>query len=239
MRYYFLIYFLITSLQLFPQEKPVVVLELFTSQGCSSCPPADRILNELKDTKYSNSIIPIAYHVDYWNYIGWIDPFSQKKFTVKQRNYGHKFKSNSVYTPQLIINGNEHIVGSDGKTLLKRLKKILNTTAFNTIDLDNVVKKNQTISFSYDVNGPLVSAELVILLAIDKRITKVKRGENRDRTLINSNIVVQEHTISLTEKEGKADIKIPDIVLNDDLLRLIVLIRDKNLSILTGAQLKL
>lgn len=196
-------------------------------------------MSELKNTKYSNSVIPIAYHVDYWNYIGWIDPFSQKKFTVKQRNYGHKFKNNSVYTPQLIINGNEYIVGSDEKTLLKRVKKILNTTAFNTIHLDNVVKKNQIISFSYDVNGPLVATELIILLAIDKRITKVERGENRNRTLINSNIVVQENIISLTKKEGKAGIKIPDIVLKDDVLQLIVLMRDENLSILTGAQLKL
>ena len=94
------------------QNKPVVVLELFTSQGCSSCPPADEVLADIKENMDNTSIIPIAYHVDYWDYIGWKDPFALKAFTNKQRFYGRKFNSSSIYTPQLVINGNEHIAVS-------------------------------------------------------------------------------------------------------------------------------
>ena len=92
--------------------KPIVVLELFTSQGCSSCPPADALLNEVKYKYSNNQVIALSYHVDYWNYIGWKDPFSKKEFSDKQRAYSSKFYSNSIYTPQIVVNGKEHFVGS-------------------------------------------------------------------------------------------------------------------------------
>jgi len=87
--------------------KPVVVLELFTSQGCSSCPKADELLSEVRDGAANENVdvIVLSYHVDYWNYIGWKDPYSKKAYSNKQRAYSGKFNSSSIYTPQIVVNG--------------------------------------------------------------------------------------------------------------------------------------
>ena len=90
--------------------KPVGVVELFTSQGCSSCPPADAVLGEL--SKQGN-LVALSYHVDYWNYLGWEDTFSSKQSTDRQYEYARTLGRKSVYTPQVIINGRDHINGAD------------------------------------------------------------------------------------------------------------------------------
>ena len=91
-----------------------VVLELFTSQGCSSCPPADAVLSKLgRDEKLAGRVIPIAFHVDYWTYIGWADPFSSADWTARQNEYARALKADSLYTPQLVVNGATHLNGSD------------------------------------------------------------------------------------------------------------------------------
>ena len=88
-------------------EGPVVV-ELFTSQGCSSCPPADALLGELAARE---DVIALALHVDYWDYIGWADTFAQAAFTARQRGYGEAAGSTVVYTPQMVVGGRDHVVG--------------------------------------------------------------------------------------------------------------------------------
>ena len=89
-------------------EQPVVV-ELFTSQGCSSCPPADALLGELAAR---DDVIALALHVDYWDYIGWADTFAQEAFTERQHGYGRAAHSTVVYTPQMVVGGVEHVVGN-------------------------------------------------------------------------------------------------------------------------------
>jgi hypothetical protein len=91
------------------QPRPVVV-ELFTSQGCSSCPPADRFLSELSDTR--SDVLPLAFHVTYWNQLGWKDPFSLDAATERQAQYGRRFGDGS-YTPEMVIDGKTGVVGSD------------------------------------------------------------------------------------------------------------------------------
>ncbi|MEO1083852.1 MAG: DUF1223 domain-containing protein [Acidobacteriota bacterium] len=85
-----------------------VVVELFTSQGCSSCPPADRLFSRLE-----GDVIPLAFHVDYWNHLGWRDPFSDPRWSERQRRYGGTFERGYVYTPQLVVNGRAEAIGSD------------------------------------------------------------------------------------------------------------------------------
>src|SRR5436190_6580011 len=85
------------------------VLELFTSEGCSSCPPADRLLPQLAST--NPNIIPLSFHVDYWDHLGWKDPFSNAEFSDRQRLYAGQFHLESIYTPQLIVNGEYELVG--------------------------------------------------------------------------------------------------------------------------------
>ena len=91
-----------------------VVVELFTSEGCSSCPPADILLGELSTRKWeSGEFISLAFHVDYWNRLGWKDRFSSKAYSRRQRNYALSFAENSVYTPQMVVEGKVGFVGSD------------------------------------------------------------------------------------------------------------------------------
>ena len=100
----------------------IVVLELFTSQGCSSCPSADRVLSKYVIANQPN-VFPLAFHVDYWNYIGWKDPFSKAQYSEKQREYAKNFNSTSVYTPQLVINGKHELVGSSESKIDAIIKK--------------------------------------------------------------------------------------------------------------------
>ncbi|GAA3605729.1 DUF1223 domain-containing protein [Flavivirga amylovorans] len=219
--------------------KPFVVLELFTSQGCSSCPPADNLLNEVK-TKYSDSeVVALSYHVDYWNYIGWNDPFSQKAFSSKQRAYGRKFSSSSIYTPQIVVNGKEHFVGSNRGIMNTKLNDYLEKTSANTVVLSNLKKDNNTISLDYKIEGTINKKTLQVVLVINERITSIKRGENKNRTLKNSNIVVEEVFLSLNSKEGKLSVVIPSIVTQSDDLSIVALIQTENLDITGGSQLRL
>ena len=105
------------------KQESVVVLELFTSQGCSSCPSADVLLDKVRNEYKSENVFTLSYHVDYWDYIGWKDPFSQKQFTEKQRSYAQKFNDNRIYTPAVVVNGKEHFVGSNRSKMYAKIKE--------------------------------------------------------------------------------------------------------------------
>ena len=95
-----------------------MVVELFTSQGCSSCPPADALLGKLSKR---HDVLPLAFHVDYWDYIGWKDPYASKDATERQYGYGHALGLNMVYTPQMVIDGSQDVVGSDESAVLRAI----------------------------------------------------------------------------------------------------------------------
>jgi hypothetical protein len=220
-------FLLVNSLREETNEKNTVVLELYTSQGCSSCPPADELLNEVK----SNHVIALSYHVDYWNHIGWKDPFSKSKYSDKQREYASKFNSSSIYTPQLVINGKEHIVGSN-KTLLKqKIAQYENVKSKENISVPKVSKSESLVNFNYKFEGDTYNKNIRIVLVINKRKTYVKRGENRNRELINGNIVVNEQQFKLEKNSGNGSILIPEIVKSNDDLSLILIIENDVLDI--------
>ena len=219
--------------------KPMVVLELFTSQGCSSCPPADDLLNEVTSKYLNNEVIALSYHVGYWNYIGWKDPFSKKEFSDKQRAYGRKFNSSSIYTPQIVVNGKEHFVGSKRSILDSKLSSYLKRAPKNTVTLSHIKKEKHTISLDYRVEGAINNKTLRIVLVINERITSIKRGENRNRTLKNSHIVVEEIYLNIDSESGTASLSIPDIVTQSDDLSLIALIQTENSDITGGSQISL
>ncbi len=213
--------------------EPIVVLELFTSQGCSSCPSADRLLQQVKK-EYQNEVFALSYHVDYWNYIGWEDPFSDAKYARKQRKYNIKFRNNSNYTPQVVVNGKEHFVGSSATKLYTKIKGYSKVKSANKIELNKVNNSADKVAFNYEVAGAIENKVLRALLVIDQRSTNVKRGENRNKTLHNSNIVVSEKIIPLSTDNGHVDIAIPEVVTTADKLNLIVLVERENYDI-TGA----
>lgn len=213
--------------------EPIVVLELFTSQGCSSCPSADLLLQKVKE-EYKNEVFALSYHVDYWNYIGWKDPFSKEVYAKKQRKYNIKFRNNSNYTPQLVVNGKEHFVGSNETKMYGSIAAYKDKEPSNNVALKGVNIGLKKISFDYFVQGDLKNKSIRTLLVLDKRTTKVIRGENSNRTLQNSNIVVEESSNVIGEANGSLEISIPKIVNAADKLNLIVLIENLDYEI-TGA----
>lgn len=104
------------------QRTPVVV-ELFTSEGCSSCPPADNLIARLPRTFSDIDVIPLSEHVDYWNHLGWKDRFSSPLFTERQQDYGRTFRVESVYTPQVVINGQTQCSGNDEACVAQAIRK--------------------------------------------------------------------------------------------------------------------
>lgn len=213
-------------------EKPFALVQLFTSQGCSSCPPADRLLDEVKEN-YDNVAV-LSYHVDYWNRLGWKDPFSKKEYTDLQYAYGQKFGDGRVYTPQAVINGSLHFVGSNEAKMKGNLSKFLKNSAENTIAISEISKSEKSVSFKYKLTGKRSSKKLKVALVIDSRETPVRRGENGGKKLLNTNIVVQEIAIPASETLGSLEINIPDIVKETDELSLIGFVQQDDL-VITGA----
>lgn len=170
-----------------PPPPPFAVVELFTSQGCHSCPPADAVLSDLMN-EYAERKTPVyalSFHVDYWNYLGWRDPFSDAQFSQRQRDYARRLNSR-VYTPQMIVNGQTEFVGSRRReatqhlsdALAARPDRMVRATA--TRDGDRV-----SVDFSTDATRGTVHVALV-----ERGIeTAVGRGENRNRTLRHDNVV--------------------------------------------------
>ena len=160
-------------------ERPIVV-ELFTSQGCSSCPPADTLLTELAGRP---DILPLAFHVTYWNNLGWRDPFSLDEATARQRSYQRLLGSETIYTPQMIIEGRTDVVGSDRAGVRAALAAARPTTAV-TLDATRTAQGLQIAV------GPGSGAATVLVIGYDpSHRTAVARGENAGRQLTESNIV--------------------------------------------------
>ncbi len=164
-------------------EKPLTVVELFTSQGCSSCPPADAFLGELADR---DGVLALSFHVDYWDYIGWKDPFASARHTRRQRDYARAFRLRYVYTPQMVIQGTVQATGSDRAAVEA------------AIDRGRQVGRIP-VTLGRDAGGKVIASipqaeteeELAVWAVVyDRRhVTAVKRGENRGRTITNRNVV--------------------------------------------------
>ena len=211
-------------------DKAAIVLELFTSQGCSSCPPADALLEKAKK-EFPQKVYALSYHVDYWDYIGWKDPFSKSSYTKKQSEYNRKFGYQGNYTPEMVVNGREHFVGSNSSKLYSKLKDPNLQAMDNSIVLSEVKSAERAVSFTYAVEGNLKGKLLRTVLLLDEKTTKVTRGENRNRTLHNSNIVVMENYTPIQTGKGKLSIDIPAIVAQGDDITLMVLVEAHDLAI--------
>ena len=176
--------------------KSFALLELFTSEGCSSCPSADRLLPQL--AAIDSNIITLSFHVDYWNDLGWEDKFSSAEFTSRQREYGQQFQLNSIYTPQLVINGQYELVGSNRSTAESDIKAALKEKAELDLKFDEVKKDDKKIKISCEVNGDLKDQNVFLALVQKHAETNVRAGENRGSKLSHTNVVR-----SLTKKSAQ------------------------------------
>ena len=165
------------------------VIELFTSEGCSSCPPADEVTAEIQKNYSDKNVLVLGYHVDYWDRLGWKDTFSSADFTERQQYYAGIFNLNSIYTPQAVINGKEEFVGSDRNKLIEETDKAINGKPGDLIQLTAKETAERKIDVSY-LTKKLAGDEQVVLLFIQKTATdKIKKGENAGKTLQHINIV--------------------------------------------------
>lgn len=163
------------------QGNPVVV-ELFTSQGCSSCPPADDILAELGDR---DDVIPLALHVDYWDYIGWKDEFAQHAFTQRQKAYARTGGWKMIYTPQMVVNGVDDVVGSRPMKLNKLIRK--HADAPSHVDLD-LTRDGAHVVIRAEADGALRPCDIHVVRYLPEQQVQIVRGENAGRTLTYTNI---------------------------------------------------
>ena len=178
-------------------NRQVTLLELYTSQGCSSCPPAERWLNEyVDDTALWTRIVPLAFHVDYWDYIGWKDVYASAEHGERQRDYARAGKARSVYTPGLFANGREW----RGWTL----RVTPRTSNQEPGNLSVTVEAGRVVAIFEPAGGPY---ELhLALLGFDIN-TRVEQGENRNTTL-KQQFVVLAHALH-TSSDGHWDVPLP------------------------------
>ena len=177
-----------------PSGSGVAVVELFTSQGCSSCPPADRLLSRLaRDAKYQGKVIPLSFHVDYWNYIGWTDPFSSARWSERQKAYARVFKSNRIYTPQVVVNGRTEGVGSQERVVLGKISEALAdepagrvTLAVSPPTADGHLQVKVGAKLIEGGSGPL---DLWVAVYQSGLETPVGSGENASKKLRNDHVV--------------------------------------------------
>ncbi|HEV7516615.1 MAG TPA: DUF1223 domain-containing protein [Thermoanaerobaculia bacterium] len=171
-----------------------VVVELFTSQGCSSCPPADRLLTQLgQDRDLAGRVIPLSFHVDYWNYIGWRDPFSSADWSGRQTRYSEAFRLGRLYTPQVVINGRSECVGSEAGEVRQKIAEALKTPPDGRVAL-RLAPEGATVKAAVDASvsggaGGAHALDVWVALYETNLSTAVGRGENARRTLRNDYVV--------------------------------------------------
>lgn len=166
-------------------DQPVVV-ELFTSQGCSSCPPADAFLADMAER---DDVIALALHVDYWDYIGWKDSFAQPAFTKRQKGYAYAAGHHSVYTPQMIVGGVDHVMGTRPMAVIDLIRAHAEAPREVSLDLERAV--GAKVSIELEALAPVGVAQVHLVRYRPRATVKITRGENAGRTLDYSNIVTQ------------------------------------------------
>lgn len=224
-------------------QAPPVLAELFTSEGCSSCPPADALLAKLdQQTLPGATVIVLSEHVDYWNRIGWKDPFSSPQFSARQAAYENKLNVDSSYTPQLVIDGHDQFVGSDAHAIRAA---IVRAAATPKLPLHIVSGEhdggNVTIHLEMDQipdSSPVKPGEIWIALAASQEISNVRRGENSGRTLTHVAVVRSLTKVGVVtgHDEFTKTIRLPYEDRGKD-LRVIAFVQQPGLGKVTGADL--
>lgn len=192
------------------QPKQPVLVELFTSEGCATCPPADKILAYLERQQPATQadIITLALHVDYWDYIGWKDEFASPLFSQRQEVYGQKFKLESIYTPQMVVDGETEFVGNEpGKAVSTVIKAAQNQKA--NVEISRANEKLKINITDFPAHG---ESTVFLVFAEDNLSNRVKRGENAGQKLEHVSVAREMKSI------GSIDAKTNDFAFETDLM---------------------
>jgi hypothetical protein len=169
-----------------PQSR--IVLELYTSQGCNSCPPADALLGKLATRP---GVLALSFHVDYWNYLGWADPFSLKAATERQRAYQYAMRKSSMYTPQMVVGGRWEGVGSAEGDIERALRNAPRPSVPVILERLGAAGIKVSIDAAADAKG----ADIILVLFDRQHTTRIARGENSGKTLTYHHVVREIRTV--------------------------------------------
>ena len=165
---------------------PRTVVELFTSQGCSSCPPADKIVGELaKDP----NVIALSMPIDYWDYLGWKDTLADSRFSARQKAYSHVRGDRNLYTPQMIVNGSAQVIGSDRAAIESAIKSTGKTEGVMSVPVSMTLSGKQ-INVSVEASTAATGRGEIWLCSVSRAVPiSIGRGENRGQQVIYHNVV--------------------------------------------------
>ena len=189
------------------------LVELFTSEGCSSCPPADQLLARVTANaeKAGRALYTLAFHVDYWDSLGWKDPFSDPAFSRRQADYEDLLGVRGPYTPQMVVNGSDQFVGSDESQAEKAIEKFIARNASVSLALQASVEGRRVL-VDWKVVGARAGAQLHLAWVQAKATSSPNRGENASQTLQHVNVVRAFRTVKLDRGfESRSDLTPPDL----------------------------
>ncbi len=187
------------------QETPVV-LELFTSQGCSSCPPADALLSELSGR---DGVIALALHVDYWDYLGWADSFGKPAYTKRQRGYAKAMRKRSVFTPQMIVQGQDRLIGHDAVNILGSIEAHRNTPAPVRLEVE---RADGGLTIRLEPLRLDVGASEVHLVKVEPESSvRIEAGENAGHEINYTDIVTDWATVAEWDGREAAELRVEGV----------------------------
>jgi hypothetical protein len=213
---------------------PVAVVELFTSEGCHSCPAADELLKTMSEEreKLGKPIVGLAFHVTYWNNLGWVDAYSQEEFTQRQKQYSVVLKQPQYYTPQAVVNGEHEFIGSNAVAFRDTLTKAAWRKPAYVIEA-KAINKNDSIEVQYSLNKDSKNFQLNIALVERNSERQIMRGENKNRTLKHFNVVRVFKTVELTEN---GSVSLPVLAdLSPDNMEIVLYVQHKKSWRIAGA----
>jgi hypothetical protein len=221
------------------KPKPFAVVELFTSEGCSSCPSADDLLKEMTDIlqKEGKEVIGLSFHVTYWNKGGWEDPYSQEIFTERQKMYVRSFNAYQFYTPQAVVNGEKEFIGSNPIAFRDEVTSAISKTpAIEIIATANM--KNDSVHVEFKSNKTQNNTVLNIAIVETHVEHFIPRGENKSRTLKHFN-VVRNFTTSTLKTDGHIVLPWPDHLTSDNSSVVLYTQNTKSMKITGATQIKI
>ncbi|MFN3197446.1 MAG: DUF1223 domain-containing protein [Bradymonadia bacterium] len=217
-------------------SEAVAVVELYTSEGCSSCPPADAVLDAMGREARAKGlpVFPLAFHVDYWNYIGWDDPFSHKAWTQRQNQFAASRGSRRIYTPQMVVNGQREFVGSSAGKARAALSEALKSPAQVKVKIGALASQGRTVTAQYSLDTVPEGSKVLLAVTEGGLTSEIGAGENHGRTLTHGHVVRALGTDSAQSK-GTIKARLPDGVDTKGLTAVIYVQHNRTWKVLGGA----
>lgn len=202
------------------RARPKAVVELFTSQGCAQCPPADALLTGLAE---EGDVVALAYHVDYWDYVGWEDTFGNEEYSDRQRAYAKSWGSSRIYTPQMVVNGAKGVVGSHRSEVHGALDGAALPLAVE------IARDGDMLKVSIPPNTSLEDAVVWMVTYLDRADVAIDTGDNAGKSMVYTQVVTDRQVLGMWEGTTGASLKLPlPEILDDGSTGIAVIVQQEN-----------